>query len=90
MDSYGKLSETELAATEAALAKRLEKPCWNCESMEWSVFPVLLGEDFFDHTGNYMTSSTMGPKIRVTCKGCGNIAYFDALALGVTFEAGDA
>lgn len=87
MDRYGNLSEAELAAVKERLSTSLKSACWNCAQQDWLIFPTVLGEAFYDGAGQFMTAAHVGPKIRLTCRNCGNIAYFSAEALGVETEA---
>ena len=84
VDKQGRLSENDLKVLTGAISERLTASCWNCGCSDWLIFPTLLGEGFYDKGGLYMTSATLGPKVRLTCKNCGNIIYFSADALGFT------
>lgn len=82
MDKQGRLTDDDLAEITSLLETRLSTACWNCGERDWLIFPTLLGEEFFDRGGEYLTSASIGPKVRLTCRNCGNIIYFAADALG--------
>lgn len=88
MDEQGKLSADELAIVTHLLENKLKSACWNCGEQSWLIYPTVLGEAFYDGKGQFLTSAHMAPKVRLTCKECGNIAYFSAESMGLKGEAG--
>jgi hypothetical protein len=89
MDKIGNLSEAELTGIKDNLSHRLKKGCWNCGEQDWLIFPTALGEGFYDAGHGFMTSAHLGPKIRLTCRNCGNIVYFSAESMGLNLELKD-
>lgn len=89
MDKQGKLAESDLARIKQSLATRLKSACWNCGEQDWLIFPTALGEAFYDAEGQYLTSAYLAPKVRLTCRNCGNIVYFSAESMGLKTEPTD-
>lgn len=83
MSDKAKLPADSMDKIEKHLIKHLKDGCWVCKGNDWLIFPTLLGEDFYDGSGQYLTSASMGPKVRLTCRTCGNIIYFSAESVGV-------
>lgn len=86
MDEQGKLSEEEMNAIFSGLSEKLLSGCWNCSAQDWRILPFVVGENFYDAQGQFLTSASFAPKIRLTCNNCGNIVYFDAKAMGLDVE----
>lgn len=86
MDEKGKMSEADLRKVKLFLAANLTSPCWNCGKAEWSIFPIVIGEEFYDGEGRFMSSAYLAPKIRMTCANCGCIAYFSAEMLDLKVD----
>lgn len=86
MDEQGKLSDDELAQVKAGLSDKLKAGCWNCGEQDWLILPFVVGEEFYDAQGQFLTSASYAPKIRLTCQNCGNIAYFSAKSMGLDVE----
>ena len=89
MDRQGKLSSSELLTIKEGLATKLKAPCWNCGEQDWLIFPTVIGEAFYDAEGQFMTSAYLAPKVRITCRNCGNIVYFSAESMGLNTEPTD-
>lgn len=81
-----RLPADSLDKIEKHLITHMKDGCWVCKDSDWLIFPTLLGEDFYDEAGRYMTSASMGPKVRLTCRTCGNIIYFSAESMGVKLD----
>lgn len=89
MDAQGSLDDSDISDIERRLSDKLKRGCWNCDAQDWLIFPTLLGEEFFDGKGRFMTSASLGPKVRITCGNCGNIVYFSAEKIGFNAEPKD-
>ena len=89
MDRQGNLTEEELTGIKDQLTSKLQSGCWNCKNQDWLIFPTVLGEAFYDAEGEFLTSAYLAPKVRLTCRNCGNIAYFSAESMGIKTEPSD-
>lgn len=83
MGQHGLLTDNQLLHLKGRLTEVLTASCWACGKHDWLIFPTLLGEEFYDAEGSFLTSASMGPKVRLTCRNCGNIIYFSSEALGL-------
>lgn len=89
MDTQGRLSGGELQLIKDRLATKLKSGCWNCGEQDWLILPTVIGESFYDAKGQFMTSAHFAPKVRLTCRSCGNVAYFSADSMGLNTEPAD-
>ena len=83
MAEVGALTPRQMRIVEERLKEIFTGPCPVCGERHFLLFPTMLGEGFYDAEGQYLTSATLGPKIRVTCHSCGYILYFSAETFGL-------
>lgn len=80
------LSSDSLAKVAAHLEERMKRGCWACGENDWLIHPFLSGERPYDPQASFIAVQESAPRVRLTCKTCGNIAWFSADIIGVTGE----
>lgn len=83
------MTDAELASVKQVILEKLQPVCWSCSQQDWLIFPTVLGEAFYDANAQFLTSAYLAPKVRLTCRNCGNIAYFSAESMGLNTEVSD-
>lgn len=83
------LTDKQMTMVSDHLEKVLTDGCWICKKNEWIIFPRLSGEKPYDPHADYLSMAESNPKVRITCKNCGNINYFSTDLIGVTRAAED-
>lgn len=78
------LAEDELAAVKKHLSDKLVTGCWVCQENDWIIHPTVTGEKPYDPTANFIAVADSAPKVRITCKNCGNIGYFSTDVMGLS------
>ncbi|MFG6566702.1 hypothetical protein [Sulfitobacter sp. 1A13679] len=77
------LSEQQMATVRRHLERVLTDGCWVCKKNDWIILAKLSGEKPYDPNANYLALPDSGPKVRITCKNCGNAAYFSSDVIGL-------
>jgi len=77
------LGEDQMDIVRKHLEKFLVNGCWVCEKNDWIVLPRLSGEKPYDPEAAYLSMEDSAPKVRITCKNCGNVAYFSSEIIGL-------
>lgn len=79
-----RLTPEQIEKVREHLEVRMVNGCWACGSNDWLIHPFLSGERPYDPAARIIAVQESAPKVRLTCKSCGNVAHFSAEVIGLT------
>jgi hypothetical protein len=77
------LRADQIEIVEKHLEKFMINGCWVCQNNDWIILPRLSGEKPYDPEAEYFAIADSAPKVRITCKNCGNAVYFSSEVIGL-------